>query len=274
MKVVRILATAFAVATPLSVAAAADIPVEGAIYQPRPVAVIFRWTGVYVGLHGGGGGGFKQETSQPFFVPSQFFALPPGSTPPILYPFPTRIDMSGGIAGGQIGVNYQTDWLVIGLEAQASWANLKGSTACAINAAPTPPLTAAGANCTSKIDALGTLAGRLGVAFDRLLLFGKAGAAWTNDNYQMLINVPPAAFVFSTNELRWGWMLGIGAEYAFTDNWSAKIEYDYMDLGTHAQRFTDALSGSILIDTDIRERLNIVKVGVNYRFGVNPILLQ
>ena len=47
MKVVRILATALAVATPLAMAAAADIPVEGAVYEPRPVALIFRWTGVY-----------------------------------------------------------------------------------------------------------------------------------------------------------------------------------------------------------------------------------
>ncbi|HEY4857787.1 MAG TPA: hypothetical protein VIH98_14125, partial [Xanthobacteraceae bacterium] len=65
----RILAAALAVATPLSIATAADIPVEGAIYEPRPVAVIFRWTGVYVGLHAGGGGGFIQENSQPFPVP-------------------------------------------------------------------------------------------------------------------------------------------------------------------------------------------------------------
>jgi outer membrane immunogenic protein len=69
-------------------------------------------------------------------------------------------------------------------------------------------------------------------------------------------------------------MFGIGAEYAFTDNWSAKIEYDYMDMGTHAQRFVDSVSGSLLLDADIRERLNIVKVGINYRFGANPILVK
>src|SRR5437763_122587 len=255
MKVVRILATALAVATPLSIAAAADIPVERAVYEPRPVAVIFRWTGVYLGLHAGGGGGFIEENSQPFPVPPQ--ALPsagPGAA--TLAPLLTHVDMSGEIVGGQLGLNYQTNWLVIGFEGQASWANLKGSTACIVTAAP--PVSVTGANCTSKIDALGTVAARLGVAFDHLLLYAKGGAAWANNGYQMQINLAPGTLVFSTNELRWGWMFGLGAEYAFTSNWSAKIEYNYMDMGTHAQRYTDSIGGNLLIDTDIRERLNIV----------------
>ena len=274
MKVVRILAAALAVATPLSIAAAADIPVEGAIYEPRPVAVIFRWTGVYVGLHAGGGGGFIQENSQPFPVPPAALgpSAPGNGT---LAPLPTRVDMSGEIAGGQVGLNYQTNWLVLGIEGQASWANLNGSAACFVTAAS--PLTApvvTSANCTSKIDALGTIAGRIGVAFDHLLLFGKFGAAWVNNGYQMQIALVPGTLVLSTNQLQWGWVAGIGAEYAFTNHWSAKIEYNYMDMGTRAQRFTDSIGGNILMDTDIRERLNIVKVGVNYRFGADPILVK
>jgi outer membrane immunogenic protein len=278
MKVVRILAAALAVASPLSMAAAADIPVEGAIYEPRPVALIFRWTGVYIGLHAGGGWGFIQENSVPFPVPPQALGPAAGPGPGTLAPLPARVDMNGGITGGQIGLNYQTNWLVIGFEGQASWANLNGSTACIVTAAS--PVTVTGANCTDKIDALGTAAVRLGVAFDHLLIFdhllvyGKGGAAWANNGYQIKINLAPGTLVFSTNELKWGWMLGIGAEYAFTNNWSAKIEYNYMDMGSHAQRFTDSIGGNLLIDTDIRERLNVVKVGVNYRFGVNPILIK
>jgi outer membrane immunogenic protein len=79
--------------------------------------------------------------------------------------------------------------------------------------------------------------------------------------------------LFSTNETRWGWMVGVGVEYAFTDNWSAKIEYNYMDLGSDALRFADT-SGTVFMDTNIRERVNVVKVGVNYRFGVSPILIK
>jgi opacity protein-like surface antigen len=274
MKVLRMLATALAVATPLSFSAAADVPIDSVVYE-RPAAVIFRWTGVYIGFHGGAGSGFIQENSQPFPGLSQAVALPGGLGNTTFAPLLTRVDTSGGTAGGQIGLNYQTNWLVIGFEGQASWANFHGSTACIVTASSPPvPVTLTSANCTSKTDALGTAAGRLGAAFDHLLIFGKFGAAWANDGHQIQIALPPGILVFSTNELRWGWVFGLGVEYAFTNHWSAKIEYDYMDMGTHAQRFTDSMTGSILIDSDIRQRLNIVKVGVNYRFGVDPILVK
>ena len=77
---------------------------------------------------------------------------------------------------------------------------------------------------------MGTVAARLGWAFDRLLIYGKGGAAWTNDSWQMLLLMTDKPLLFSTNELRWGWMAGVGVEYAFTDSWSAKIEYNHMDL--------------------------------------------
>src|SRR6516225_8262331 len=71
-----------------------------------------------------------------------------------------------------------------------------------------------------------------------------------------------------------GWMAGVGVEYAFTDRWSAKIEYNHMDLGTDSLRFTDQLTSNVWIDADFKQRIDIVKVGVNYRFGVNPILIR
>src|SRR5580700_5098278 len=91
---------------------------------------------------------------------------------------------------------------VLASATQASWASLTGSTACTATAVPATAVVAAG-SCTSKIDSLGTAAARLGMAFDRLLLYGKGGAAWTNDNYQVII---PAfrQLLFSTNETRWG----------------------------------------------------------------------
>ena len=146
-----------------------------------------------------------------------------------ILPLPTTIDRGGWFVGGQIGANYQMDLLVLGIEAQASWADFKGSSACAAAAVPAAAVLP-DANCSAKIDALGTAAARLGWAFDHLLIYGKGGAAWTNDSYQVLVSTPVTSFLFSTNLTRWGWMAGIGVEYAFTDNWTAKIEYNYMDL--------------------------------------------
>jgi outer membrane immunogenic protein len=241
-------------------AAAADISLEP-LYQARPAVLVFRWTGVYVGAHLGAGGGRTDENAVPFV-----FA---GAT---IAPLPASIDRSGWFVGGQIGANYQIDSWVLGLEAQASWADFSDSAACTATALPAAAVTGS-ASCTAKIDALGTAAVRLGWAFDRILLYGKGGAAWTNDSYQVLISTPATNVLFSTNQTRWGWMAGIGVEYAFTDNWSAKIEYNYMDLGNYAVRFNDT-SGTVFLDSNTRERLNVVKVGVNYRIGVSPILIR
>jgi outer membrane immunogenic protein len=260
MQVLKSLTIAVALAAAMVPAAAADFPVEG-IYQARPVVVVFRWTGVYIGAHVGGGRGFVDENPLPF--------LAQNST---IVPLPTSIGVGGWLAGGQIGANYQIDSWVLGFEAQASWANFTGSSTCAATAIPALG-GVGGASCTAKIDAMGTIAARLGVAFDHLLLYGKGGAAWTNDNYQVLMNPAALPLLFSVNELRWGWMVGIGVEYAFTDNWSAKIEYNYMDLGTDALHFVER-SGAVFMDANFRERVNIVKVGVNYRFGVSPILIR
>ena len=61
-----------------------------------------------------------------------------------------------------------------------------------------------------------------------------------------------------------------GIEYSFTDNWSAKVEYNYLDFGSHAVRFTDT-TGLFALDTSIRERIHVAKVGINYRFGWAPV---
>jgi outer membrane immunogenic protein len=262
MGVSRSLTIAVALAATMLPAAAADFPVEP-VYQARPVVLVFRWTGVYLGAHVGGGRGFVDENALPLatFVGSPFAGI---------VPFPTSIGLGGWFAGGQIGANYQVDSWVIGIEAQASWAQFKGSSTCAANLTLVIPVTA---SCTAKLDSLGTAAVRLGWAFDHLLLYGKGGAAWTNDSYQVTFSRPAGLLLLSTNELRWGWMVGIGVEYAFTDNWSAKIEYNYMDLGGDSLRFIDT-NGTVTMDANLRQRLNVVKIGVNYRFAVTPILIK
>jgi outer membrane immunogenic protein len=272
MSVWRSLTIALALAAPTLPAAAADFPVEP-IYA-RPAVVIFRWTGVYLGAHVGGGRGFVDENAVPLTGPTTLFA--PFSP---LVPLPTSIGPGGWLAGGQIGGNYQIESWVIGIEAQASWASFNGSSTCAANLVQPGAFVPITASCTSKLDSLGTAAVRLGWAFDHLLLYGKGGAAWTNNSHQVTFNVPaglgvPAGLLLlSTNELRWGWMAGIGVEYAFTDNWSAKIEYNYMDLGADALQLTDN-TGVAFMNANFRQRLNVVKMGVNYRFGPPPLLIR
>jgi outer membrane immunogenic protein len=234
-----------ALAAALQPAAAADLPVA---YRAPHSYVSFTWTGFYFGAHGGGGWGRKDETISPFVFGGALFG-PPG----------TNVDISGGLAGGQIGANYQAGSWVFGVEADASWADLTGNTACASG------IVGVAANCRAKVDALGTFAGRLGFALDRVLLYGKGGIAFANDKYEL-----NSIAAYQSNETRWGWMAGAGIEYSFTDNWSAKFEYNYLDFGTRAVRFTDT-TGTLVLDTNIRERIHVAKAGINYRFGWAPV---
>ena len=102
----------------------------------------------------------------------------------------------------------------------------------------------------ASLDWISTFAGRAGYAFDRWLVYGKLGAAWAHGSGSVSINFPGFGGLFSTSNTVSGWMFGVGTEYALRDNWSVKLEYNRMefDPGT----------------------INVVKAGVNYRFGFDP----
>jgi len=124
--------------------------------------------------------------------------------------------------------------------------------------------------CSAKVVGVGTVAGRLGVALDRVLVYGKGGVAWANDQYNLTspsIALMPA---FSGNETRFGWMVGAGVEYAFFDNWSAKVEYNYLDFHTSTLNFADTTQ-QFISNVSIQQQLHLVKVGLNYRWGWAPV---
>jgi outer membrane immunogenic protein len=250
-----------ALAAALKPAAAADTEVPygppPVVYAPAPAVVYFTWTGFYFGAHVGGGWGRKNETGAPypFFIDT-------------ITPAPVGVDVNGWLGGGQIGAQYQAGSFVFGAEADASGSNLTGNSACASTsffAGPLPP-----GNCSVKVVGLGTIAGRLGVALDRVLVYGKGGAAWANDQYTL--TAPSLTFLptFSGNETKWGWMVGAGVEYAFLDNWSAKIEYNYLSFRTSNLQFTDT-NGQFFLNTSIQQQLHLVKLGLNYRWGWAPV---
>jgi outer membrane immunogenic protein len=234
-------------------AAAADIPVPA--YQPQPAIVLFSWTGFYICAHGGGGWGRKETTTAPYLFGAALIA-----------PAPATIDVSGWLAGGQIGANYQVGAWVFGAEAQASWANLAGSSVCTGTSTTAGVVTPVSGTCNVKVNALGTIAGRVGWAWDRLLVYGKGGVAWTNDkyNWESATVLQPS---LAANETRWGWMVGAGIEYALAQNWSVKVEYNYLDFGTKRIFFTSTgLVPQPPFDEDIRQKIQVVKVGLNYKF--------
>jgi outer membrane immunogenic protein len=261
MKKLVLSGLAAALAAAAHSAAAADFPVAP-VYRSEPVVVIFNWTGFYAGIHGGGGFGTTNEAPLPFIFPGA-----------VISPAPVGVDIRGGLVGGQFGANYQVGSVVFGGEAQGSWANLSGSTNCASTVTPLggPPAVISG-SCSTRMNGLGTIAGRWGIAQDRLLGYAKGGAAWASDSYG--ITTPSAVFplTFNAKEVKWGWMVGAGVEYAFNDFWSVKAEYNYMDFGSRGLRFTSDLGAQM--DVNISQRLNVVKFGINYRLGVQSVVVK
>jgi len=245
------------------VASAADLPARGPVYKAAPVAPFIDWTGFYVGGHIGGGWGTKD-----IFDPSQGEKeLASGN-------------VSGFLGGVQAGYNYQANsWLVLGIEGDFSWANVNGG----LTGTVIDPSTG-----TARADWFATLTGRVGYSFDHALLYAKGGAAWVHDKYSVSPSctpVPPhnpteglelvdeCEGPYNAASTNLGWTVGVGLEYALTRNWSAKIEYNYMDFGTKHTQFTDPDGDAGF--ADIRQRVSVVKAGVNYKFDWGtPILAK
>lgn len=211
-------------------AIAADMPVKARM----PAAVsVYNWTGLYVGADLGAGWGKKDWDN-----------LLGGAGSVISH------NPNGVLAGGQLGYNYQMGAFVLGIEGQWDWGNLKGSGDCQ-NTAFT---------CETRVNSIGSISGRVGYAWDRALVYVKGGAAWANDKYSATTKAT-GVVTATASETRSGAVIGAGLEYAFLQNWSARLEYDYYAFGTKNVTFSD---GSTL---GIKESIQAVKLGINYKFG-------
>ena len=243
----------------LGMAQAADLPVKSSPYiAPAPV---WSWTGFYIGGHVGAGWGTTSATLDGNSLSPPF---PPGA----LGSIPLANNSSSGFLGGvQLGYNYQVSPLfVVGIEGDFSWADINGDGPCNIGFFGPISLS-----CGGTANWIGDITGRVGLAYDRLLLYVKGGWAWSDNDYNVSGNFFPVSLSGSASETRNGGLLGFGIEYAFTQHWTAKIEYNYIDFGTDniivpvsitTPGGSIGLSPSVAID----ERINLVKVGVNYKF--------
>jgi outer membrane immunogenic protein len=148
-------------------------------------------------------------------------------------------DPDGFIGGVQAGYNWQADRWVFGIEGDWSWSGADGSTAVGL--------------ITSDQNWYATLTGRLGYAWDNWLWYVKGGAAWVDAEYGF-------GGFGTVSDTRVGWTLGTGVEWALAPQWSAKLEYNYLDFG----KDTYTLGGTPF---DVDTQVHLVKAGINYRFG-------
>jgi outer membrane immunogenic protein len=250
----KILLGAAAVLAALSVAApasAADLPAR--VYTKAPVMVpaIYDWSGVYIGINGGGG-----STHKCWDITNDLgFVVPTTSE--------GCHDATGGFVGGQLGYRWQSSAWVFGVEVQGDWADFKGSN--------TSLFFGPGATNQTKMDAFGLFTGQVGYAWNNVLWYVKGGAAVTDDKYRGLTTVGNV-LVDSANDTRWGGTVGTGVEVSFAPNWSVAFEYDHLFMGTHSVNLTTP--AGVLSRTDnIKQDVDIGSVRVNYRWG-GPVIAK
>jgi outer membrane immunogenic protein len=246
----RILSAAIAVSAMLGMgaASAADLAVKA-----MPVAApVFTWTGCYVGVHAGAGV-LHDQGYQPN---GQILADDRHGV--------------GGLAGGQVGCNYQTGMLVLGVEGEGYWSGMT------INVdqfgfGTLSNTLVASASIKNRWDY--DVAGRFGVAFDRALVYGKAG--WTFGRFDWNATPVPCGTFCTTDKgsaTLDGLLIGLGLEYAFTNNWTAKFEYDYLGFGAKNVGFTTTCPTCGVVTTTRMQNVSadkhIFKLGVNYLFNL------
>jgi outer membrane immunogenic protein len=252
-----LMASAVALTAAGGQALAADLPPPMAP-PPRAPAVYlppvpyYNWTGFYVG--GNLGAGFSKGSYSDSF----------GST------FNSSNSNTSFLGGGQVGVNYEFGGgVVIGAEAMFDWAPNTNNTITATGLGTGAGNTGTG---TAQFNNrwLTTATGKLGYALDRVLLYGKGGWAWvgqSNSNVSVTTGGVTSPASLSSNSTLGGWTAGVGVEWAFAGNWSARAEYDY--IGLQNQNYTvtspSAFNGDV-IGTSSRS-IQLVTAGVNYKFG-------
>jgi outer membrane immunogenic protein len=218
----KLLLASVGVVAMATAATAADLPARYPTKAPAYVVPLYNWTGFYLGAHVGWG----------------------------------WADFDGGkdngfVGGGQLGFNYQINQFVIGVEGDVSWTDIGESVTGFVGAVP---LTVSLTN-----DWIATLAARAGVAVGatgNVLLYVKGGVAWTDWS----VSATALGVTASVGDTATGYILGAGIEYGFTPNWTAKLEYNYLDFNGSSL----TLAG---VTTNYDLSHSVVKVGVNYKFG-------
>jgi len=219
-------------------------PQAPAVYAPPPPP--FSWTGFYIG--GNLGAAWTHSEAADSFGDS--------------FSNSQKAVFAGG---GQVGANYQWNWLVVGVEADFDWlANNNNSSNTFVGPGGHSFQLSANDRWITMV------AGRVGVAFNTLpnwLFYGRGGGGWVGVNNPTITDVTTGnSLSISNSNSKSGLLVGAGIEWAFAPNWTAKIEYNKLFLDSSSFTVQSGpLTGDVInvFDRDVQT----VTVGVNYLFN-------
>jgi len=267
-------------------ALAADLPARTYTKAPVYVDPGYDWTGFYIGLNGGYSWGNSSNTFTAGTLPVTTASN----------------HMDGWVFGGQAGYNWQFNksW-VFGIEGDIDATGQDGTAilgplSTVVVTVPAPgalalPTSTVTTTTTgtyeNKLSWLSTLRGRIGVLpSDRVLLYVTGGlavgevkstsAVTTGTTTALSFGTAPAptsaGALAGSSSTQAGWTVGVGIEGAIAGNWTAKLEYLYVDLGNVNNTFAGlAPFAPLTISTHVTD--NILRAGINYRFG-GPVVAK
>jgi outer membrane immunogenic protein len=270
---IRLLLASSALATLMAggPAMAADQAVRAPMFTKAPLMPVFSWTGFYFGGNVGGHWGEDNVATT-----TSVADLGRASATAIDIASPTTVKPTGWLAGGQIGYNMQVNHAVLGFEGDADWVNGSASRSL-VFPGPAPTAGDTLSNATQS-NFLATLRPRLGAAFDHSLLYITGGLAVGTVKTTDSMTVAGGTVLESSSATatRIGWVAGGGFEYAFTDNWSAKVEALHVDLGGTYDTGIPCAGCAAATDIVVHHKYtdNIARLGINYRLGAAPVLAK
>jgi outer membrane immunogenic protein len=237
----------------MSPALAADLPYAKA---PSATASVYDWTGVYVGAFGGGGyGNHNVNNATGQAVPFADFSANYSST--------------GGLAGGEIGYQWQSGSFVVGIEGDLAWTGIKGNDSSQFAAGAFHGVSAVDAD---NLRWTGALLARGGYAIDRWMFFFEGGYAFGSIQHT---NTPLVGAVDTFNVSANGLTGGGGVAYAFTNNISAKFDFRYTSFNGYNRpgSTVTGLTQNGQLPYSTVSTYSVVTLGLDFKFG-SPVVAK
>jgi outer membrane immunogenic protein len=244
----------------------------GKMTSDRPA---ISWTGLYIGAHGGYlDGGFNGEL---------VYDAGKGPVNGVWSEPEQSLEGEGWVGGVQVGYNQQINRLVFGMEADYSWTDFE-ETGSFLTKSKAVEWT-----ITDRINGFGSVRGRLGLALDRVLLYGTGGVAIADTSSDLtVVHTGPAPACCpggvtargSADEWHVGWVAGAGAEYMITPRITLRAEWLHYDLGSADYRLVgtnyisnpDSAHTTDAFPSDLQ--FDVFRAGVNVKLGDGPLNLE